>query len=228
MMWRRLLVLDIALLAAIVFGALRLRANWQEFNATHRVESIQPEAEPVRTVAAAAPTAVTPQDWTEIAVQNPFSFDRSDIAVVASKETRPLEPKPVLFGTMSIGNEKIAMLAPGQSGSRATRPLKVGESLDSWQVVSIDSKSVVVAAANGVRQTILMNDPTAQVPRSMERTGNVAAAPAVNVVNPSPAQTPSSTAGSPAPSAPAAQPATPAQAEEFLDTPFGRVRRTKP
>jgi hypothetical protein len=205
-----------------------VRANWSDFEAKHRIESIQPETEPGRTVAPGPAIAATRQDWTEISANNLFSFDRTDIGMVAAKETRPAEPKPVLFGSMSIGNEKIAMLAPAQSGgSRASRPVKVGENVDSWQVVQIDDKSVVVAA-NGVRQTILMNDPTAQVPRSMDRTGGIATAPSVNVVNPSPAPPPAATSNSSQPTM-TAQPSPAEQStDEYLITPFGKVRRTRP
>src|SRR5262249_14163892 len=126
--------------------------------------------------------ATSPQDWTEISVNNPFSFDRNDTAIVAPVQAAPNTPKPVLFGIMSIGSEKIAMLSPGQSG-RASRQVKIGESVDNWEVLEIGDKSVVVTAPNGTRQTVIMNDPTAQVARSMERTGNGAPIGGGSVIN---------------------------------------------
>src|SRR5207302_5234563 len=110
-----------------------------------------------RAVPGASVTAVAPQDWTEISVKDPFSFDRNDVSYVAPKQTLPTQPKPVLFGTMSIGNEWIAMLAPAQSGTRTSRPVKVGESVDDWQVVEIRDKSVLVTGPTGLRETLVMN-----------------------------------------------------------------------
>src|SRR6185503_11747124 len=106
---------------------------------------------------------------TDISVKDPFSFDRNDVSIVAPKQEAAAKPKPVLYGVMSVGSEWIAMMGPSQSGSRGSRPVRVGESLDNWQIVEIQPKSVIVTAANGTRETVIMNDPTAQVARSSER-----------------------------------------------------------
>lgn len=226
MMWRRLLILDLVLVAVLVAGTLRVRRSWQEFEGAHRVAAVQPDREPVPALSGSALVTAAAQDWTDISVKNPFSFDRNDIAIVAPTQATPTTPKPVLFGVMSIGNEKIAMLSPGQSG-RASRPVKVGESVDSWQVVEIADKSVVVTAENGTRQTIIMNDPTAQVARSIERTGT--GQPSLGMVISAPSAVSNSTANTPASTAPAAQPGNAAPSNpDILVTPFGNVTRTKP
>jgi hypothetical protein len=230
MMWRRLLILDLVLVAVFVAGALRVRQSWNEFDAGHRVETIQPESEPVRAVPGASMVAVTPEDWTDASVKNPFSFDRNDISILAPAQAPPTQPKPVLYGTMSIGSERIAMLAPGQSGNRASRPVKVGESLDNyWQVVEIQDKAVIVTAANGVRETININEQRARV---YERTGNSGTAPPLNVVNTTAAPPQAATVNSQAPT-PSATPPAPASSTgqptgEMLLTPFGPVPRTRP
>src|SRR5262245_38388716 len=138
MMWRRLLILDLVLLAVLVTGVVQVRGSWQAFHSAHRVEAVQAESEPVRTLSNTGLAAATPQDWTEISVKNPFSFDRNDIAIVAPAQAAVATPKPVLFGIMAVGAEKIAMLSPARSG-RASRPLKIGESVDdNWKVVEIN------------------------------------------------------------------------------------------
>src|SRR4051794_13100866 len=156
MMWRRLLILNLALVVILAAGVLRVRRAWMEFEAMHRIDSVKADTEPARTLPAAK-SATAAEEWTEISVKDPFSFDRSDVSIVAPKPSAPTDPKPVLFGTMSIGNEWIAMLAPGQGGNRASRPIKVGESMGSWQVVEIREKAVVVAG-NGIRETLVLND----------------------------------------------------------------------
>ena len=227
MMWRRLLLLDLALGAVLVVGVLQVEKSWKEFDAAHRIESVKPEKEPARTLPLTTPLAGTPEDWTEISTKDAFSFDRNDVSIVAPKQEAAAKPKPVLYGVMSVGSEWIAMMGPSQSGSRGSRPVRVGESLDNWQIVEIQPKSVIVTAANGTRETVIMNDPTAQVARSSERT--MITGPSVTPV--APAAPPPQTANSAPtqPSTPAAtQPVTNQPADEILQTPFGPVKRTRP
>jgi len=229
MRFPRLLILDLALLATLVFGIVQRRRSWNEFDATHRVETVQPEKETIKSPPAAPALSASAEDWTDISTRNPFSFDRNDMAFVMPKQTTPAQPRPVLFGTLSIGNEWMAMLAPGQTGSRGSRPYKVGATIDNWQVVEIRDKSAVVVNSSGGRETLIINDPRDPIARSTERTGTGAPAQAVNVVtSPTPTQGSSTTAAAPPSSVPAAQPSTTGQPTgDFLDTPFGRVPRTK-
>ena len=221
MNWRRLLVLDLVLALGLVAGIFQVRRTWLEFENGHRVESVKPEAEPARTLPPPGGLVSAAEDWTEISVKNPFSFDRNDVAIVAPKPQNvaatPAEPKPVLFGTMSLGKEWIAMLAPGPSGNRSSRPVKVGESISGWEVVEIREKSVVVTA-NGVRETVPMND----LPRISDRTVATTTTPqVVNVTTPT-AAPPTPAASAPTPSQPPPAPAASQQPKQCLvHTPFG-------
>jgi hypothetical protein len=229
MTWRRILILDSMLAALMVVGVFRVRHSWDEFEGTHRVQAVQAETEPARTVPGATTVAVVAEDWTDISIKNPFSFDRNDVPIVAPKQEVPTSPKPVLLGTMSVGNQWIAMLAPGQSGGRSSRPVKVGETMGDWRVVEINDKSVVVTAESGVRATIVMNDPTAQVARDYIRTGTSGSTAPVIVTPSTPAAPPTTTSTSS--SVPAAQPTQPGAAQpadDILLTPFGPVKRTRP
>jgi hypothetical protein len=228
MMWRRLLVLDLVLVIVLVAGVLRVRQSWMEFEVTHRVESVKAEAETARTLPAANPAAAASEDWTEISVKDPFSFDRNDVSIIAPKLSAPTEPKPILFGTMSIGNEWVAMLGAGPAGNRSSRPMKVGESIGAWEVVEIHDKSAVVAG-NGIRATVVMDDPLAQAPRDYSRTLSTSAPQQpVTVVN-QPAAAPPPAANTPAPpGAPQAQPPAGESKPRILHTPFGDVPQTDP
>jgi hypothetical protein len=232
MSWRRVVLLDLILVAVLVAGVIRIRQSWKDFEKSHRVETVQPEKETIKTLPVASVIATGSEDWTDIGVRNPFSFDRNDIAIVAPKQAAPAQPKPVLFGTMALGNERIAMLGPGQTGSQASRPVKVGESIGTWQVVEIQEKAVIVVA-NGVRETVILNDPSAQVPRSMVRTISGSAPPPQPVVvnTAAPQQTAPATANTPAPAgAPQTQPTqtAPTAQPDILHTLFGDVPRVKP
>ena len=227
MRWRRLLILDVALAAVIAGGVFQVRKSWDEFEKQHRTEAIQPEKETVRSLPPPAPRAGASEDWTDISVKNPFSFDRNDVAIVAPKQAAAQRPKPVLFGVMSVGNEWIAMMGPGQSNGRGSRPVKIGESLDSWQVVEIQPKSVIVTADNGNRETIIMNDPKEQVARSAERT-STGSTPSPTVIPTAASSTAPANPQSPSTSQSPPQSAPNQPADDILQTPFGPVKRTRP
>ena len=113
------------------------------------------------------------QDWNNIAAHNPFSFDRNDVTLVITPPAaeQPKRPKPILFGTMTLGVDHIAMLGPGDSGNRASRPVLAGEVFDGWTVLEILEKSVSVQWEKTTKESLILNDPTAQVARVYDKTG---------------------------------------------------------
>jgi hypothetical protein len=225
MMLRRLLILDVLLLAILAAGGMKVRRSWIDFKAAHRVDSVQAEPETLSSISAPAISSAAMGDWTEIPTKNLFSFDRNDIAIVAPKEApRPVSPKPILFGTMSVGKDWIALLAPGPGG-RSSRPMKVGETMESWQVAEIHEKSVVVVAG-GVRETIILNDPTANIPRDFGRTAGAAitAAPVSNIAPAPPVAAAQPNIPTPPASPPPAgtQTGPGGQKGRWVESPFGR------
>jgi hypothetical protein len=203
-MIRRLIILDTLLILMLVFGGVAIRSQWKSFDAAHQVSAITPESEAFPTVdqPPAPQSATVATDWTDISARNLFSFDRSDITLLASEPAelpKPPGPKPFLFGTVFIGSEKMAMLAP--AGNRSYRPMKVGELIDGWTVAEIQDKSVVITG-NDIRHTIVMNDPTGQIARDNTRTTINAIVPAVVPAAP-PLPLPASSAN---PSAPGSAP----------------------
>jgi hypothetical protein len=157
-----------------------------------------------------------------VPTKNPFSFDRSDIAVVAPKETLPVGPKPLLFGIMSIGNESIAMLSPAQSGTRQSRAMKVGESMDNWELVEIQKDSVIMTAA-GARATVILNDPAARTARELSRTGT-STTPAQSVIVNAPVDAPAQPAAASLPPPPPPPSSQPGQGKgHWMYTPFGNT-----
>jgi hypothetical protein len=180
-MMRRLLVLNLALVAVLIAMSFRMHSAWVNFEATHQIAAIQPEPEAVTKVASAASgNAGAPEDWTEIPSRNPFSFDRNDIPI--------LEP--------------MAMVASGQPpGNRNYRPMRIGEVIDGWTITKILDKSINIKA-DQIEESILMNDPSAQVPRETTRTAPAGAPTSQPPPAPSALTTPSPLAAPPAPSAP--------------------------
>ncbi len=226
---RRIWVLNISLFAVLTALSIRLYEEWIMFDATHQTGAVEPERETLMKLPSGVPAnAPAPANWTDIPSHNPFSFDRTDIAILEPKAPPappapkiPVGPKPVLFGTMTLGKEMTAMIAPGKPGSRNYKPMKVGETVDGWTIVSISDKAVVVKG-NEVEETILLNDPTAQIAR--EHTRTIETPPAPNVISvggSAPASAPSASA-QPAAAAPPQGPAQPGQRRTVTQvTPFG-------
>jgi hypothetical protein len=227
-MLRRLLLLNVLLVAVLIAGGLKIRRSWLEFQAAHRVESVQPEAEPARALPAMHASAPAGENWTEIVAKNPFSFDRNDIAILAppppppaaAVAAKPIAPKPFLFGTFGIGKTWQATLASGQQGNRKSKVMAIGESIDGWQLVEIHNGSVVVL--NGaVRETLSM-DATVSVSRDATRTLVEDAQPIV-VQQQTPKPSTETTIAAPGPSANPATNTRPGEQKcHDVETPFGR------
>jgi hypothetical protein len=237
-MFRKLLIADVLLAALLGWGVLRVRQDAIAFEASHRVENIQAAPENVAPLPAApsAPVATNVAEWTDILARNPFSFDRNDVPIVVGtpQTAVPLNlgPKPTLFGTMALGRDRVAMIAPGgnpgQAAGRNSRPMRVGESMNGWELVEIHDKSVVMRAGDRM-ETLVMNDPTAQVPRDAARTITPTPAPTVQVVQGSASSQTNIPQAAAAPSSPDDLSARPAPLDEngrpkkgrWIPTPFG-------
>jgi len=224
-MLKRILILDVGLLVLLVLAGVKLRRDWQAFDPAHDLALIQPAAQAFPALPVTAATGGAAADWTEIPARNVFSFDRSDIDIVAAtpaEPPKPSAPKPVLFGTIFLDKtHQMALLASGPSG-RNYREMKVGEEIDGWKVVEIQNKSVVVESL-GVRETVIMNDPSARIPRDGGvRTASASAPTIITTGQPPASGVASPTVSSPSPStgapvqAPTSAPSGPGNALELF------------
>ncbi len=220
---RRIWILDLTLLALLVAITTRLHNEWIMFSATHQAGAVEPEREQFGKLSSNLPSnAPAPANWTDIPSHNPFSFDRTDIAILEPKAPPPpavkLGPKPVLYGTMSIGADLIAMVGSTKPGNQ--KSMKVGEVVDGWTIVSIGDKKMVIKG-NDVQETVVMNDPTMEIPRDHTRTSDAAQPNVVSVSAPSPAPV-AQPAAAQQPAAPTQQPQQPGQRRRIRQvTPFG-------
>jgi hypothetical protein len=226
-MWKRLIVIDLVLAAVLAAGLWKLRQNWLDFESAHRVSAVKPEADTPRTLAAPAPAAVSTGDWTDIVTKNVFSFDRNDIDIVPPKPVETAAPvaaqlapallaqKPILYGTVGIGNSWMASLASGTASNLAPHVMKVGETIDGWQLMEIRTNAVVMTLGN-MRETILMNN-LPPIQRSTARTDTPLES---TVVAPTP---PPSTPAPAAAASPADRPPPPGRGAKghWVQSPFG-------
>src|SRR5262245_23190907 len=131
MMLKRILILDLALIALVGFAGFRFYQNWRAFGPAHDLGAIQPGPQAFPSLPSPASATGSVEDWSEVYTLNPFSFDRNDVAIMtAEPESPPVGPKPILFGTMLIGAERTAVLAPSGTSTGIARPMKVGETID--------------------------------------------------------------------------------------------------
>jgi hypothetical protein len=179
-MVRRLILFNAILLVLLVAGVFRLKHDIQAFSAEHRIDRIQPDSDKPLPQAIFSASATPKQEWPDIAAHDPFSFDRNDVAIVIAGQAaqQPKRPKPILYGTMRLGKNPLAMLAAGDASSRFSRAVYVGEVFDGWTVIDIQDKTVTVKS-DDVKETLNINDPTAQLARSIDKTpsGPVATSP---------------------------------------------------
>ncbi len=169
-MKRQIVILNAGLVLLVAGAGVGFRNAWVGFRVSHDVGRVQYTGDAVSApVLPANGDEPGVQVWTGIADQNPFSFDRTDISIEVAEAPVPAGPLPILFGTVSFGTAPMAMLATGDPGNRDYRPMRVGDVIDGWELVEIQAKSVLVESG-GVRETVIMNDPTAQMSRDRSRT----------------------------------------------------------
>src|SRR5437899_7785244 len=148
----RIWLVNVALFAVLIAAAVRFHNEWIMFKATHQTGAVEPDREKFAKLGLSLPpNSPAPANWTDIPSHNPFSFDRTDIAILEPKApppppATPPGPKPVLFGTVSFGQDLMAMVGPGKPGNRQYKAMKRGEVIDGWTIVSISDKSIVVRA----------------------------------------------------------------------------------
>jgi hypothetical protein len=219
-MVRRLVLLNLLLAAIVVAGVVRLRRDMAIFSSDHQVSLITPASE--KPLPKAADVLVLPakQEWSEIATRNPFSFDRNDVPLVITPPTplQPRRPKPILFGTMLLGSDRLAMLAVGDAPKSSSRPVRVGETFDGWTLIEIQNEAVTVQW-DQTKESLKVNE--VQVARDYSKTvgADVNLAP-VNVNSPQPAAAPQQPAQLP-PNAVPAPTSNNGRRQIVVQTPFG-------
>lgn len=166
---RPLVVLNVVLAALTGLAVWSFVDGWRALDRDLAVGSpLEPGAEPSPALPGAQDRTVS--DIGAIVRGNPFSVDRSGLVEAIETPVSPTGPRPYLSGTIRIGDDHMAMMAASSATSRGEyRPFRVGQFVGGWEIVEIDEKSVVVASGGG-RQTIMMNDPSASLPRTRQAT----------------------------------------------------------
>jgi hypothetical protein len=143
---RKLLLLNLALLAAAALAGWRLRVAWQAAQERERAlatRAVKPLPAPVFAPLPAA-EPVEAVGYADIAQKMLFSKDRNPVVVVetpAPPPPKPMPPLPVLFGVMNIDGPTAILAEKAGAPHHEVRP---GEPIGPFKLVAVDTQQIVL------------------------------------------------------------------------------------
>lgn len=177
------LLLNVVLLAACVYVGRTVMLDYREFDATHKVMTVEPESAEKKDKAAAR--AATPRaslnanEFMVISEKNLFLESRNLQAASAAPVVEvapPLNPKPTLMGVATVGDAPRAFIqnVRAQAGQKATKTLKLGDTYEGYKVSKIQRNRVELtytsSSGNVTTQVLDLNDPAQRGPRPQGKT----------------------------------------------------------
>jgi hypothetical protein len=144
---RKLLLLNLALLALSALAALRLRDQRQEAAAREmavRQQTVKP-APPPPVAPVAPPPKVAPADYIDIAQKMLFAKDRNPVVVLDAPPPPPAKKMPELplfHGVMNLGDGPLALMS-----AKAGEPqvdVRFGGTVGDFKLVGIEGDDVVL------------------------------------------------------------------------------------
>jgi hypothetical protein len=141
---KKLLLLNVVLLALIAAVSWRLRQEWREARAREQKvlrQALKPvPAPPVS--ALPQPKPVTAAAYDDIAQKVLFSKDRNPVVTIEVAPPKPLPPFPVSHGVMNLGDGPMILLSeqPGKPHRAYTPGDKIGE----YKLVAANNEEIVL------------------------------------------------------------------------------------
>lgn len=183
-MKRNLVLLNVALLATAGLLAWTLYGQWRQFEAEHGLDRPSPGSQEAAADSEGPASPSFARSFAAIVDHHLFNLDRSnELPQELSDQARQeLQPVPVLMGMMGLGGEEVALMVPGRSGSSGGlyRRLEVGEELDGYTLVRIETDRVVMKS--GDREVRVGMDRRSRKARRTARTAAQTAAPSTTGV----------------------------------------------
>ncbi len=144
-MKRKLLLLNLVLVALLAYAGWQLRQSWLAARAREAAElnrKLRPSAPPPFSALPASPP-VSPGGYADIAQQ--MLFDRSrnpnvPVEAPAPPPPKPMPPLPVYHGQMNIGSGPMAILSLTAGGAHEV--VRPGESIGQFKVVDVNSEEI--------------------------------------------------------------------------------------
>ena len=163
---REQIIVLLGLLALNVGFGWLLSRDWEDYRARtqwiHARRSAEPGqvGEPLR-----APS--TAQNFADIVDHTIFRPERAKEASVASDAVK-LPELPLLYGSMDLAEGKFALMAPGDQANAPSRPVRVGEKIGGYNLVSIRDSQVDLEWGEK-RFTVDVWESARRVPRVVEK-----------------------------------------------------------
>ena len=184
---RRLLLLDLALVAVVAAGLWRLRGDLRR--ARDRYLILQPvSATPLKgpLVEAGAPPGVQPSAYIDAAQNFLFNADRNPNVVVEAHPVKPRPALPQLYGLMNLGSGPIAIMAAAPSAAHKT--VRVGEAIGEFKLLAAAGDKITLEW-EGQKIDAQISDVLVKPAAEQGGGGPAAVAPAApsggaNVINP--------------------------------------------
>lgn len=177
-MKRKLLLLNVALLALTALAAWQLRREWEAARARERQvlgRTIRPVAAPPL-APQAGPAPVSALQYIEIA-QKALTFkDRNPNVIIEAAPPPPPKPMPALplfFGVMNLGDGPTAVIS--EKAGAPNKDYRTGDKVGDFKLLAIHSQSVELEW-EGKKVTRQVEQPTEpERTETAERPANIAA-----------------------------------------------------
>lgn len=185
----KLLLLNLLLLAGLVFIGRELRSNWRAARAREaamRARQVKPPAPPPVTQAV-PPQPVVAAGYIDVAQQTLFAKDRNPNVVVEQEKPKPIPAFPKLYGVMNLGDGVLAILSDGRTRQKPYRP---GDQVGDFKLTEIQADSLVFEwdQKKFPKKFSELQDKTAEPASAVESTPRQAAAPVTPAAPATPAK----------------------------------------
>lgn len=184
-MKRRVLLLNLALLALLGYTGWRLRQGWLAARAREAAElnrKVKPGAPPVFTPLPAVPSVV-PGTYAPIAQQMLFDKSRNPNVAVElppPPPPKPMPPLPVYYGQFNLGDGPTVVLGP--AGNGAQQSVHPGDKIGEFKLVRVTTEEIVFdwdgqTVQRKLETLVARNAPPPAAPQNQGRTEQQPAAP---------------------------------------------------
>lgn len=142
-MRRRLIFLNLVLLALAAAGSWRLRVNWQAGRVEERkvLESSVKSSAPPAPAPLRSPRPAQAADFIDVAQQMLFDRDRNPKVIVEVAPAKPMPALPLAYGMMDMGSGPVVILS--EKPGAANRGYSPGEKVGSFVLAAIEGEELV-------------------------------------------------------------------------------------
>ena len=143
-MRKKMLLLDLALLATVIVLALEVRDKWFETRKRSEVmfrQALKQFPPPPYSPLPSVP-GVTAASYSEVAMKDPFSSDRNPTVVVEPPKEKPMPELPVYYGIMNLNDGETAIMSA--RNGEPSMGVHFGEKVGEFTLVAVEDDQVTL------------------------------------------------------------------------------------